>query len=88
MFSHLITPCVFHFPFSPLILTIVLLCCCCKDLQLSCSHNDAFDVGALSHFPMCPIAAYINFISSAEEESNTLMSSLQTDFTWNETFRQ
>lgn len=32
--SHLITPCVSHFPHSPLILTVVSLCCCCKNLQL------------------------------------------------------
>lgn len=82
MFSHLITPHVSYFPHSPLILTIVSLWWCCKDLQL------AFDVRALSHFPMCPIAAYINFISSAHEKSNALTSSLQTDFTWNETFIQ
>lgn len=52
------------------------------------SHNEDFDVGALSHFSTCSTAAYINFIFSAHEESNYLMSSLQTDLTWDVTFVQ
>lgn len=70
------------------LLSLLYLFAVVKTSQLQCSHNETFDVGALSHFSTCSTATYINFIFSAHEESNDLMSSSQTDLTWDVTIVQ
>lgn len=63
--------------FSIFLFSLFYLFAVVKTSQRQCSHNEAFDVEALSHFSTCPTVAYINFIFCAHKESNDLMSFLK-----------